>query len=196
MESGTLKLRGSSSHFHYTHQESTPEHPPQTPSLCGSSDAKAPSFFPPWEHVGQALWHPLKLGSVPTDPRHEPERKCLRAETRPGPHAWWPRTENKASLSFHPPLRVRDVPGVGGLHSSRSLRQTPTFIVRGRVVAPAPGCRSASPPAVARRHVAGAQGRGARKMESWARSAADCISDWPCRQRQPGWRTGDEHVFV
>lgn len=86
--------------------------------------------------------------------------------------------------------------GKGGLHSRRSFRQTLTFIARGRVVAPAPGCRSASPPAAARRHVAGAQGRGARKMESWARSAADCISDWPCRQKQPGWKTGDEHVFV
>lgn len=44
--------------------------------------------------------------------------------------------------------------GDGGLHSSRSFSQTLTFIARGRVVPPAPGRRSASPPAAARRHVA------------------------------------------
>lgn len=44
--------------------------------------------------------------------------------------------------------------GGGGLHTGRSFSQTLTFIARGRVVPPAPGCRSASPPAAARRHVA------------------------------------------
>lgn len=130
-----------------------PQHPPQTPSLS-SSDTRTQSFLLPWEHVGQALWRPLKLSTAPTDPGHESEWKHLLAEMKPGPHAWWPRrTGNKAGLSEMSP--------VGGCVPA--VRRLPSLLVAWPRGSSSPWGRSESSCGAATR---GAQDSGARKMES------------------------------
>lgn len=141
-----------------------PEHPRQTLSL-GSSDAGIRSFFPPCEHVGEELWHPLNLDTASTEPGHKPEREHLRVDRRLGPHASQPGTEDKASWSFHPSLSTQcpRYPRWVAAFQHELQRYLPSLLVAW-VVAPAPGCKCESPleEAAVRRHVAlrvGTRGR-------------------------------------
>lgn len=111
-----------------------PEHPSQTPSL-GISDARIRSFFPPWEHVGEALWHPLNMGAISQTP----------GTNRSGSICGWTRgrvptlsspergTKHAGPSILLAPPSVRNIRS-GWLHSSMNFSNTLTFIAQARLI--------------------------------------------------------------
>lgn len=111
-----------------------PEHPFQIPSLA-ISDARIRSFFPPWEHVGEVLWHPLNLGTISQTP----------GTNRSGSICGWTRSQVPTlsspergtkhagpSILLAPPS-VRNIPS-GWLHSSMNFSYCLlTFIAPGSI---------------------------------------------------------------
>lgn len=109
VEPGTQKmsfrqLRGS--HFHYP--------PPKRARRASSPNPisgqlRCTVFLPALGNWGTGAVASSEAGYHTHRSRgNEPEWAHLWTETRPGPHAWWPRrTRNKTSLSFHPPLCPR-----------------------------------------------------------------------------------------